>query len=328
MTVGRGQNSRPVTGFTLVELLVVIAIIGILTALLLPAVQAAREAARRTQCKNNLKQMGLALLNFHEANRRFPPGYSAADPYSDGATDTSPGWGWGALVLPFIDEQSLFATIHRDRPIQDPQNAAAVWTTVKAYVCPSDVGRDGELVAFEVPDGFGSTIALAAPSSYSACNGGDESDTSDPTGLGIFYRNSRRTRMADITDGRSKTILVGEHAWAHAEGIWAGAISNAVCQRGLLNPCPGSGAASYPAPTLVLSHSHLNNATSDTDGGLDDFSSRHPGGSHFVLADGSVHFLVSIPGDNDDDSYTHDSVVFQALGTRANGESIPSDWLQ
>ena len=313
--------------FTLVEVLVVISIIGVLTSLLLPAVQAARESARRTQCRNNLKQIGFALLNHHDAKKHFPAGYTASADYRDGATDTSPGWGWAALILPYMEEQSLYATIQLSLPIQDPQNAAAIRTLVNPYLCPSDLGKDGNLPPFSVPDGFGNTTSVAAPFSYSACVGGDESDTNGPTGLGIFYRNSH-TRIADITDGTSKTILAGERAFANAQGIWAGAISGGVCLRGAINPCPGSGAASYPAPTLVQSHSHLNNATSDTDGGLDDFSSRHPGGSNFVFADGSVHFLVSVPGDNADGSYTPDSLIFQAMGTRASGESIPADWLQ
>ena len=151
--------------------------------------------------------------------------------------------------------------------------------------------------------------------------GGDESATDAADGQGVFYRNSR-TRMVDITDGTSNTLLIGERAWANANGIWAGAVSGSVCKRGQRNPCPGGGAASYPAATLVLAHSHLNNATSDTDGGLDDFSSQHPGGSNFLFADGHVAFVRSVPGDNPDGSYTADSLAFQALGTRAGGEVL------
>jgi prepilin-type N-terminal cleavage/methylation domain-containing protein/prepilin-type processing-associated H-X9-DG protein len=323
-------HRQPCKGFTLVELLVVISIIGLLAGLLLPAVQAARETARRTQCVNNLKQIGLALPQFHDAKRHFPPGYAAKVTYSDGATDTSPGWGWAAHILPYIEEENLSKLIRFDLPIQDPQNASAIRTVINSYLCPSDLGPDGTLSAFPVPDGFGSTVAVAAPSSYSACVGGDESDTRASTGLGIFYRNSH-TRMAEITDGTSHTIMIGEHAWANAQGIWAGAISGGVCLRGQLNVCPGTGAAWYPAATLVQAHSHLNNTNTDTDGGLDDFSSMHPGGSNFVFADGSVHFLVSVPSDNPDGTstpYTQDSLIFQALGTRANAENIPADWLQ
>ena len=193
---------------------------------------------------------------------------------------------------------------------------------VKTYLCPSDVLPPGP---FSVPDSFGNARALAAPCSYAACVGGDESDADGPDGLGIFYRNSA-TRFADITDGTSNTILIGERGWGNANGIWAGAVSNGVILRGKQNLCPGSGAASYPASVLVQAHGHLNNATTDTDGGLDDFSSFHTGGSNFVFADGSVRFLRSVSGDQADGDYTSTSRIFQALSTRANGEVVPADF--
>src|SRR5579871_4721505 len=96
------RRRRP--AFTLIELLVVIAIIAILIGLLIPAVQKVREAAQRIQCGNNLHQIGLALNNYHDANQMFPPGYLATAPYSDGATDTTPGWGWAAYILPQLEE--------------------------------------------------------------------------------------------------------------------------------------------------------------------------------------------------------------------------------
>jgi prepilin-type processing-associated H-X9-DG protein len=308
--------------FTLIELLVMIAILGVLIGLLLPAVQKVREAAARTQCSNNLKQIGLACHNHHDAHNAFPPGYCAALPYSDGATDTTPGWGWGAFLLPYLEQDNLYRQLNFNQPVA---NAPAVQAVVKVYLCPSDIAP---AAAFPVPDAFGETVALAAPTSYAACVGGDETDTTGPTGLGVFYRNSR-TRMTDITDGTSNTLLIGERAWSNANGIWAGAIPGGVIVRGQYNPCqpvvPGTW---YPAATLVQAHAHLNNALRDPDGsaGMDDFGSRHPGGSNFVFADGSTHFLRSIPGDNADGSYTPDGLTFQALATRANGEVVPGDW--
>jgi prepilin-type N-terminal cleavage/methylation domain-containing protein/prepilin-type processing-associated H-X9-DG protein len=300
-------------GFTLIELLVVIAIIAVLIGLLLPAVQKVREAAARLQCKNNLKQVGLALHNYHDTEQSFPPGYLALSVYSDGATDTAPGWGWGAFLLPYLEQEPLYRKINFSQPVA---SSAAAQIPVKMYLCPSDLTPPGP---FAVPDPFGSPLALAAPCSYAACVGGDESDTAGPAGFGVFYRNSR-TRLTDVTDGTSNTILVGERAWSNANGVWAGAVPGGIILRGRLNPNPGSGAGSYPAATLVLAHSHLNNATTDTDGGLDDFSSRHTGGSNFVFADGSVHFIRSVPGDGLGGGYTADGLAFQALGTRANGD--------
>ncbi len=309
-------------GFTLIELLVVIAIIALLIALFLPAVQKVREAAARTQCQNNLKQMGLACHSYHDANRALPPGYLANMPYSDGATDTSPGWGWAAFLLPYLEQDNLYRTLSFSLPVEHPTNASGISRAMALFTCPSDVGPGG---AFVVPNAFGSAMATAGPCSYAACCGGDESEPDGPDGLGVFYRNSR-TRMTDVTDGTSTTIFIGERAWANANGIWAGAISGAVCKRGQLNPCPGTAAAFAPAPVLVLAHSHLNNATMDTDAGLDDFSSRHFGGSFFLFGDGSVRWLRDIPGDNANGSYTGPGLLFQGMGTRANGEIVTQEF--
>jgi prepilin-type N-terminal cleavage/methylation domain-containing protein/prepilin-type processing-associated H-X9-DG protein len=302
-------------GFTLIELLVVIAIMAALVGLLLPAVQKVREAASRLSCANNLRQIGLALHHHHDVMNAFPSGYVAWAPYRDGATDTVPGWGWATLILPYMEQDNLNQQLKLNQPVQ---NSPAIQTVIKPYLCPSDLLPSEP---FPVPDASGNLVTQAAPCSYAACVGGDESDTFGPSGLGVFYRNSH-TRITDITDGTSNTLLVGDRAWSNANSIWAGAISGAVIVRGPLNPCPKTGAASYPAATLVLAHSHLNNATTDPDGGLDDFSSRHTGGSNFLFADGAVRFLRSIPGDDPSGSLSVGRRVFQALGTRAGGEVI------
>jgi prepilin-type N-terminal cleavage/methylation domain-containing protein/prepilin-type processing-associated H-X9-DG protein len=317
MQVRTGQNA-----FTLIELLVAIAVIGVLIGLLLPAVQKVREAASRMSCQNNLKQIGLALHHYHDTHGSFPPGYRASLSYSDGATDTAPGWGWGAFILPYLEEDNVYRQLRMSQPVQQ---SAAIQTVMKTYLCPSDITPDA---AFAVADGFGNTLCLAAPTSYAACCGSDASETTGPTGLGVFYRNSR-IRIADIRDGTSSTILIGERAWSNAKGIWAGAIPGGVILRGQDNPCqPDIPGAWFPAASLVLAHTHLNNALVDPDGsaGMDDFGSRHPGGSNFLFGDGSVHFLRSVPGDNADGSYTPEGVIFQALGTRAGGEVVPGDW--
>jgi prepilin-type N-terminal cleavage/methylation domain-containing protein/prepilin-type processing-associated H-X9-DG protein len=317
------MTSKDRQAFTLIELLVVIAIIGTLMGLLMPAVQKVRETANRLGCGNNLRQIGLACQNYHDTLGTLPPGYRASYTYFDGASDTWPGWGWAAFLLPQLEQEPLYRSINFSLPINAPQNAAAVQSIIKTYLCPSDVWSPDPSV---VPDGFGNPLVSAAPSSYAACCGGDESDTFGPGGQGVFYRNSR-TRLSDITDGTSQTILVGDRSWGNAQGIWAGAAAGGVILRGRLNPCPGNSAASYPAATLVLAHSHLNNATTDTDGGLDDFSSKHTGGSNFVFADGSVHFIRSVSSDIPGGGYTADSLALQALGTRAkNDVSVGLDY--
>lgn len=304
-------------GFTLIELLVVIAIIALLIGLLLPAVQQAREAARRTQCKNNLKQIGLALHSYHDSFSALPMGYCAALPYVDGATDSANGWGWSSMILPYLDQGPLYNQLNFSQPME---NAAGIQTQIKAYLCPSDITPAGSIA---IRNAVGTTLTTAAVSSYAAVCGGDESDTADPTGLGAFYRNSR-VRLADISDGTTHTILVSERASCRARGIWAGAINNGTVVCGPNNVA--SQTATGPAACLVLMHTHLNNVLFDTDGGLDDAGSMHVSGSFVLFADGSVHFVKSIPGDNPDGSYTSDSQLFQAFGTIGNGERVPDDW--
>jgi prepilin-type N-terminal cleavage/methylation domain-containing protein/prepilin-type processing-associated H-X9-DG protein len=293
-------------GFTLIELLVVIAIIAILIGLLLPAVQKVRQAAARTQCTNNLKQMGLAMHNYHDANQAFPPGYVAAGAYDDGATDTAPGWGWPALLLPYLEQDNLFRQINLAQPVAA---SPAIQVRVPTYLCPADSPPPG---AFGLSDATGTLVALAAPSSYAGTVGDDSSDCADPTGNGVFYRNSR-TRFGDITDGTSQTVMAGDRAWADTQGIWAGAPSGAVVRAGARNPWPK---ATAPAPVFVLAHNNWVNIKTDADGGLDDFSSYHTNGVNLLFADGSVHFIGSITADGPQRR------AFWALGTRAGGEVI------
>jgi len=288
--------------FTLIELLVVIAIIAILIGLLLPAVQKIREAAARLQCQNNLKQLGLACHNYHDANTYFPPGYLATASYPD----TAPGWGWAAFLLPYIEQDNLYKQLDFKQPVQ---SQPAIQTLVKTYLCPSD---NLPAATFQVTSQTFAFVALAAPSSYAATVGQDAYEVDDPTGDGVFYRNSK-TKITDITDGTSQTTLVGDRAWSQTMGIWAGAPSGAVTRAGARNAWPN---ATGPAQALTLVHNNWINITTDADGGLDDFSSNHTGGVNLLFADGSVHFLRSITADGPEHR------AFWALGTRAGGEVI------
>ncbi len=323
-------KTRVRRGFTLIELLVVMSIIAILVGLLLPAVQSAREAARRIQCVNNLKQVGLALHNYHDALGAFPMSYASRSRFVDGATDTAPGWGWATMILPQLEQGPIFNAVNFRLAVESHQNVTVIGTTITAYLCPSDITNG----PFPVSDASGRLLATMMPSSYAACVGGNETDTAtginnDGLGRGVMFRNSS-IRLADITDGTSQTIAVVERAWARSNGVWAGAVTQGVIRRGAKNSCPTTGALFYPAATLVQAHCHLINAISDPDGGLDDTSSLHPGGANFLFADGSVRFLKSIlsdAGTNSDGSsiYSPYGQVFQALATRNGGEVISAD---
>jgi prepilin-type N-terminal cleavage/methylation domain-containing protein len=174
-------------GFTLIELLVVIAIIGLLTALLLPAVQGAREAARRTQCVNNLKQLGVAVHTYESTHRAFPPGYVSN--FDAGGNDIGPGWGWSALLLPPMEQKPLFDSVNLSLPIEDSSNETGRLTRIAVYLCPSDDQAPSWLAmkcdATGIPI---QSICRVASASYVGMFG-----TSDPgiDGDGVFFRDIR-----------------------------------------------------------------------------------------------------------------------------------------
>jgi prepilin-type processing-associated H-X9-DG protein len=291
---------------TLIELLVVLAIIATLLSLLLPAIQWARAAANRVACANNLRQIGLACHARHDAAGSFPPGYHAC-----GSTDplaTSPGWGWAAFLLPYLEQDDLARTIVFHRPIEDPVNAAARRTAVRGYLCPADAVSQA---SFPITNAAGHVLAEAAPTSYAATYGSCELDEVPGPKEGVFYRNSR-IRLTDITDGTSTTILIGDRAWMYAMAPWAGAVSTGMVRGGPRNAWAGSPDAVYPAPNFPCIQTNTINDTSDPDGALDDFISGHPGGVNLLFADGGVRFIPkSIQQD-----------VFRAMGTRAGGEVV------
>src|SRR5262249_26910646 len=142
--------------FSLVELMIVIALLAALVGLLVPAVQRAREAANRNSCQNNLRQIATALHNYHDDQGAFPAGYVASAPYVDGATDTSPGWGWGVKILPFLDQAGVYNQLNLSLPIEAPENVKAVQTFLNVYRCPSDVWPQEPFV---INDGLGNPLA-------------------------------------------------------------------------------------------------------------------------------------------------------------------------
>lgn len=304
-TLMRYDRLRLRTGFTLIELLVVIAVIAVLISLLLPAVQQAREAARRTQCKNNLKQIGISLHSYVSSHKVFPPGYVA------GATfpDTTNGWGWPAMLLPQLDQAPLYNSLNFSLPLEHSSNAAGAGTVLSVFLCASDIVPGGQ---FSVTNGS-TEIMRGAPSSYAATVGDDNSEVTDLIGNGVFFRNSS-VGLADITDGTSNTVCVGDRAWGQTNGMWAGAPNGGRVRAGAQNPWYQVSDAA--APTFVLVHNNWINILTDSDGGLDDFSSLHPGGVQLLFADGSVRFIANITEEGPRRR------AFWALGTRAGSEVV------
>ncbi|QDU63811.1 hypothetical protein Pan216_46920 [Planctomycetes bacterium Pan216] len=276
-------------GFTLVELLVVIAIIGVLIGLLLPAVQQAREAARRAQCTNNLKQLGVALHNYHDAHNCFPAGYysygtstgtgptwAAIDPNT---WDAAPGWSWSAMLLPYMDQDGLASRLDTNNPVWTAGYEDLISATLPSFLCPSS---SGDREPFAVRDASGSNLSIGGGDvtlgrSHYVASHGQESCWgecgSDVTGTvftdiyssattsitingdvsrvadGPFYRNSR-TRVGEVSDGLSKTIFLGEHSSKLSEKTWVGVIPGAYTHPNFTSPENGEDAAA----TLVLVH--------------------------------------------------------------------------
>ena len=306
--------------FTLIELLVVIAIIAILISLLVPAVQKVREAAARLSCVNNLKQIGLALHSYHGSNKVFPPGFTAV---AGPGGDVSPGWGWSFYILPYIEQDPLFRSqTNLNQPVTF---SPLLRQKISIYSCPSDTQTE----PFQVygPGGVPLAGVLAAPSSYAAFVGGDETEvaTGDSIGRfhGCFYRNSK-TRITDLTDGTSNTLLVAERACGVTQGTWAGALPGARMRLGQANPAYAINPnMDYDPDLFGLMHSNWINAQNNQsdDGGTDDPSSFHTGGANHLFGDGSVRFLRNISGVKGS-PLTADRVAFWAMGTRADGDSI------
>jgi prepilin-type processing-associated H-X9-DG protein len=289
---------------------VVIAIVAVLIGLLLPAVQKVREAASQASCRNNLHQIGLALHNYHDGQGSFPCGYRCPLPQAN-PDFTSPGWGWAALLLPFLEQGNLAAQINFALPIEDPSNRAARTMILKLYVCPSD--RSTGL--FTVYDKSKAPLVQAATNSYAACHGtGDDLDEELDDFNGMFSRNSR-VRFADVMDGASNTIAIGERGSFFTQTPWAGAVSF-----GTTRITPGAPTynltAIEDAPTQTLAHIDIE-TINDPRADSEDFFTPHTGVGNFLFVDGSVRSL----------STSLSLSVLQAIATRNGGEVVNADQL-
>lgn len=319
-------------GFTLIELLVVIAIIGILVALLLPAVQAAREAARRMSCGSNLKQVGLALQNYHDAHKKLPFGTS----YRTDGLFPNHSATWAALVLPYLEYQAVYDKYNFKQRADDPGNADVAKIYLPSLVCPSDGGADTAILTYrgqsdESPGGGYGNPSPCMGLWYPACIGPTHPDqclfcnqpklnptdpdsycckgwsfgSSDPShnSCGMFHRNPVSVAFDEVHDGLSKTIMLGETIPSHY--IWNGVYM-----------------VNFPVTSLSIPLNQM-----DDDGGLQGgmapfatatwaratgYKSKHSGGAHLAMGDGSVHFV----------SQEIDYKLWCDLGTRNGGEQV------
>lgn len=311
-------------GFTLVELLVVIAIIGVLIALLLPAVQQAREAARRMQCANNLKQVGLALHTYHDVHSAFPAGYWRQTPYSI-STFSGPGWGWGAAILPQIEQDARFEALGVTSKFTDDTAATLAITQplINSYRCPSAPGGDVNDVM--------STGSAATPHGLSTYKGvfGDRNTQASYTnadgctlaqgscvdgGNGMFSANSS-VKMRDVTDGTTNTVMVGEIAFGVNGAVNSSGDKISYLGAVWIGVTP-SGARSNVATIQTLRGLLANGATSReyviNGTNSRSFSSHHPGGAQFVLSDGSTRFFAE----------TIDQTMMNRISARDDGQVL------
>lgn len=292
-----GNKSRPRRGFTLIELLVVIGILAVLMGLLLPAVQRVRDAALRVKCQNNLRQIGLAVHQYHNTDGAFPPGVSSGQPYRY--------MSWLTRILPYLEQEALWRQADAAYK-QDP--------SILPYVAPPHYGFSTPVALFSCPsDGLADT----AHNTYEARRPA-LTDYHGVSGTDLFARDGvlyvdSRVRMGDITDGTTNTLLAGERPpspdfwygwWYAAQGLMGTGTGDMVLGVRERNPggpyvwyCPGG---PY----------HFGPGRLDQECDMFHYWSQHIGGANFLFADAAVHYL----------SYSADSVL-PALATRASGET-------
>jgi prepilin-type N-terminal cleavage/methylation domain-containing protein/prepilin-type processing-associated H-X9-DG protein len=344
-------------GFTLIELLVVIAIIATLIALLLPAVQQAREAARRTQCKNNLKQIGLALHNYEGSHGVYPPacmmnpnvdGTAFGVSYGDGIHAAAPGFAWGVCLLPYLDQANLYTAFDTNAPCWAPVNATAARTKVAGFLCPSATGgSDGFTIQKQGADsrhGMPIVRSDGSPIFFSHSHYVTNAGVNQPWGRdaaycfnfdiaepvpgapdciinGPFYPNSH-TRVADVSDGLSNTVFIGERSSILCNSTWVGVVPTAVVSPRLdLHAWPSDNNA---ATDLVGCHSGpdvhdhpqvIIHAPNNPFGHTDEMWGEHGPGCNVLFGDGSVRFYSAFT----------DGYVWSALSSRNGAEVVNGD---
>lgn len=321
-------------GFTLVELLVVIAIIGILVALLLPAVQAAREAARRTECTNNMKQLGLALHNYHDTHQAFPPGVVTTLPNNlRGCTATPQAWGWLTFILPFMEQQAVYDQLGvTERTLNELLQSAdrnLVHTVIKPYRCPTDqtpdvrkTGDCGQRMDFQGA-GFGDNNFYGATTSYVGNGGFHYLSVIRRPDAGLFFRNSN-LKFRDIPDGTSHTFAAGERDYKCSSGIWVGSRNSTG---------PGPRGINYVLGRVSIPLNYAGGNRTGNNTCVEGFSSGHPSGANFLMCDGSVHFVsdnihfnnagVNVVDCGDIPNVNHVNLgTYQRLGLVSDGQPV------
>lgn len=283
-------------GFAVVELLVIVGLIALVMTLLLPAIERARQDVRQVQCRNNLKQLGLALHNYHDVFQTFPPGWVS----KEGAPGAGARIGWSTFLLPYMDQAPLYNQINFNGPPHDKDGKPLplFQTLLAGYRCPTDPAPDlnplrGEYATSNYSGNFGDVPARLSPLGLGDFWPGGV--VAPMRSRGIFARNSS-VRIAHITDGTSNTFLAGERGFASGAGIWVGVTDNAH-EDDALTDC---------------SHRSKPNA------GWSSYSSRHTGGVHMLMCDGSVRFVL----DTVDSRPAPEMGLFQKVACKNEGQPI------